>query len=52
MTSEPEPQHPAESIQECPRRAAIRRIQEEIRKLVPEGVSLSEELIADRRAEA
>jgi bifunctional DNA-binding transcriptional regulator/antitoxin component of YhaV-PrlF toxin-antitoxin module len=34
------------------RRLAIRRMQRELRELLPEGVSLSEELIADRRAEA
>lgn len=34
------------------RRLAIRRMQRELRELLPEGVSLSDELIADRRAEA
>lgn len=33
-------------------RQALRRIQEIVRRHVPEGVLLSEELIADRRAEA
>jgi AbrB family looped-hinge helix DNA binding protein len=33
-------------------REAIRRAQATMRKYVPEGVSLSEELIAERRAEA
>ena len=33
-------------------RLAIRRIQRELRKHVPEGVSLVDELIAERRAEA
>ncbi len=32
--------------------AVIKAIQAEVRKYVPEGTSLSEELIADRRAEA
>jgi AbrB family looped-hinge helix DNA binding protein len=32
-------------------RQALRRIQEIVRRHVPEGVLLSEELIADRRAE-
>jgi AbrB family looped-hinge helix DNA binding protein len=32
--------------------AVIKAIQAEMRKYVPEGVSLSDELIADRRAEA
>lgn len=30
----------------------LRRVRERLRKYVPEGVSLSDELIADRRAEA
>jgi AbrB family looped-hinge helix DNA binding protein len=30
----------------------IQRIQDEVRRYVPEGVSLSDELIADRRREA
>jgi hypothetical protein len=34
------------------RRLAIRRMQRELRKLVPADVSLSDELIAERRAEA
>jgi AbrB family looped-hinge helix DNA binding protein len=34
------------------RLATLRRIQEELRDLVPPDVLLSEELIADRRAEA
>lgn len=34
------------------RMLAIRRMQQEVRKHVPEGVSLVDELIADRRAEA
>lgn len=33
-------------------RQALRRIQEIVRRYVPEGVMLSDELIADRRAEA
>ncbi len=33
-------------------REAIRRAQEMVRKYVPEGVSLVDELIAERRAEA
>lgn len=33
-------------------RQAIRRAQRLVRKYVPEGVSLSDELIRDRRAEA
>jgi hypothetical protein len=52
MKAEPEPPHADETVQESPRRAAIRRMQQEIRKVVPEGVSLVDELIADRRAEA
>lgn len=32
--------------------AALKRIQELLRPLVPEGVSLADELIAERRAEA
>jgi len=32
--------------------AAIRRVQATVQQYVPEGVSLSEEVIADRRAEA
>jgi AbrB family looped-hinge helix DNA binding protein len=32
--------------------AGIRRIQEELDKVVPQGVSLADELIADRRREA
>jgi antitoxin PrlF len=35
-----------------PYRDALARVQAEIRKYIPEGVSLSDELIADRRAEA
>lgn len=34
------------------RRQKLRVLQEEMRKLVPEGVSLVDELIAERRAEA
>lgn len=34
------------------RRLAIRRMQRELRELLPKGVLLSDELIADRRAEA
>lgn len=34
------------------RRLAIRRMQRELRELVPADVSLSDELIAERRAEA
>lgn len=33
-------------------RESIRRVQEKLRKFVPEGVSLVDELIADRRREA
>ena len=33
-------------------KAAIRRAQERVRRYIPEGVSLSDELIADRRDEA
>jgi antitoxin PrlF len=33
-------------------RESIRRIQEKMRKFIPEGVSLADELIADRRREA
>lgn len=33
-------------------RVALRRLQERYKKLVPEGVSLVDELIADRRKEA
>jgi len=33
-------------------REAVRRAQEIVRKHVPEGVSLADELIAERRAEA
>ena len=33
-------------------KAAIRRLQETVARYVPEGVSLVDELIADRRAEA
>ena len=32
--------------------SSLRRIQEMVRRVVPEGVSLSDELIADRRREA
>jgi len=35
-----------------PYREVIRRIQERLRPYVPEGVSLADELIADRRAES
>ena len=35
-----------------PQRDAIRRIQERMRAYIPEGVSLVDELIADRRREA
>ena len=34
------------------RRARIRRAQQRVRKFVPEGVSLADELIAERREEA
>ena len=34
------------------RAAQLRRAQELVRRYVPEGVSLADELIADRRAEA
>jgi len=34
------------------RDAGLRRIQERLRKYIPEGVSLADELIVDRRAEA
>ena len=33
-------------------RKAIQRVQESVRRYVPEGVSLVDELIAERRAEA
>lgn len=39
-------------IRLLPMHAAIKRIQERMRKYVPDGVSLVEELIADRRREA
>jgi AbrB family looped-hinge helix DNA binding protein len=35
-----------------PYREVIRRIQQEVREHIPPGVSLVDELIADRRAEA
>lgn len=35
-----------------PFRQVIAEIQDRVRELVPEGVSLADELIADRRAEA
>ena len=35
-----------------PYRAAVARAQQIVRKYIPEGVSLSDELIADRREEA
>ena len=35
-----------------PRSAAIRRLQAHVREVVPEGVSLVDELIAERREEA
>jgi bifunctional DNA-binding transcriptional regulator/antitoxin component of YhaV-PrlF toxin-antitoxin module len=35
-----------------PLRSALRRVQERLRPYIPEGVSLSDELIADRRAAA
>jgi len=35
-----------------PTRDVFKRISEQIRKYVPEGVSLADELIAERRAEA
>jgi hypothetical protein len=50
---EPEQQHPpavAESARQVP--DAIARIQAMVRRYVPEGHSLVDELIADRRAEA
>ncbi len=52
MTSPAAPQPVDEPMSECPRRAAIRRIREDLRRIVPAGVSLADELIADRRAEA
>ena len=39
-------------IRLLPMRTAIKRMQERMRKYVPEGVSLVDELIADRRREA
>jgi transcriptional regulator with XRE-family HTH domain len=42
----------AEGFEVISQRRHIRRIQDELRKLVPEGVSLTDELIAERRAEA
>ncbi len=41
-----------EGFEVVSQRRHIRRIQDELRKLVPEGVSLADELIAERRAEA
>ena len=35
-----------------PQRDAIRRMQDRMRAYIPEGVSLADELIADRRREA
>lgn len=35
-----------------PYRSAIKRVQEQLREYIPEGVSLSDELIAERRAAA
>ncbi|MCW3837089.1 AbrB/MazE/SpoVT family DNA-binding domain-containing protein [Sphingomonas canadensis] len=35
-----------------PYREVLRRVQDRLRRYVPEGVSLSDELIAERRAEA
>jgi AbrB family looped-hinge helix DNA binding protein len=35
-----------------PYRDVLRRVQEDLARYIPEGVSLSDELIADRRAEA
>ena len=42
----------AEGIRILPRDEAIRQAQAIVRELVPDGVSLAEELIADRRREA
>lgn len=39
-------------IRLLPMRTAIKRIQDRMRKYVPEGVSVVDELIADRRREA
>jgi AbrB family looped-hinge helix DNA binding protein len=41
-----------DSLRITTRQAALRRIQANLRKIVPEGVSLVDELIADRRKEA
>lgn len=41
-----------DSLRITTRQAALRRIQESLTKLVPKGVSLVDELIADRRREA
>ena len=41
-----------EEIRVCSLDRAIRRAQEIVRRVVPEGVSLADALIAERRAEA
>lgn len=41
-----------DEVKIMPRSAVIRRVQERVRKYVPEGVSLVDELIAERRREA
>lgn len=42
----------SDSVKVTTSHAALRRIQNSLKKLVPEGVSLVDELIADRRKEA
>ncbi len=42
----------SDSLKVTTSQAALRRIQASLKKLVPEGVSLVDELIADRRREA
>jgi AbrB family looped-hinge helix DNA binding protein len=41
-----------DSLRVTTRQAALRRIQQKLRELAPEGLSLVDELIADRRREA
>lgn len=41
-----------DSLQVTTMRAALRRIQKQLKKHIPPGVSLVDELIADRRKEA
>lgn len=42
----------AERLEKVERRAAILEVQRLVRLYVPEGVSLSDEMIVERRAEA